>query len=75
MLAFVGAAGECGLVVDGSAQAEPLGAFPPETLVARLGRMARHVDHARRPGERAADTLARLGRDGVAALILEDAGT
>ena len=74
-LAFVGVEGECDLVLNGSARAEPAGTFAAETLVGRLTRLAGEAGRARRWGERAADVLARLGSDRVASHILEDTGT
>jgi precorrin-3B synthase len=75
MLTFVGVEAECSVVLDGSVRTTSVGTLAPGSLVPRLARLAIAVGRARRPGERAADALARLGRDRVAALILEDAGT
>ena len=63
-----------GLVLGGSARAEPAGTFATDALVVRLSRLAGEVDRARRPSERAADVLIRLGKDRLASLLLEDAG-
>jgi precorrin-3B synthase len=60
-LTIVGRQGGCGLVVDGSAQDHPGAVIAATDLPAAFGRMARDVARVARPGETAADTLARMG--------------
>lgn len=73
-LTFVGAEGGCGLAVNGSARTTPRSVFGSASLPGRLARLAEAARDAQRPGERAADVLARLGADRVSALILADPG-
>ena len=70
-LTFVGVSGRCGLVVAGSARAEPVAAFAAETLPVRLAHLAGAVERERGPGETAAELLARLGAGWVASQMLE----
>jgi len=56
-------------VVDGSARDVPLGTIAPDRLPAGLERLANEAARAQRPGERAADVLARLGAEMIAATI------
>jgi len=53
--------GGAGLVIGGSAKDAPADVIEAGALPAALAGIARRVVHARRPGERAADVLARLG--------------
>jgi precorrin-3B synthase len=70
-LTIVGDDAGCGIVVNGLACDAPLGAVPSDTLPAGFERLARQVKLARRPSERAADTLARLGTARVVAILRE----
>jgi precorrin-3B synthase len=65
-LALVGVDGGCGVVVAGSAHAEPLGYVACESLEPRLERLSRWVLAAREPGEDSAAVLKRFGVGGVA---------
>jgi precorrin-3B synthase len=64
-LTIVGRASGCGLVIDGSARDAVSTAIATAALRASFARLAREVA----PGERAADTLARLGPARIAALL------
>jgi precorrin-3B synthase len=70
-LTVVGDDAGCGIIVNGLACDAPLGAVPSDTLPAGFERLARQVKLARRPSERAADTLARLGTARVVAILRE----
>jgi precorrin-3B synthase len=72
-LTVVGEPGGYGVVVNGSACDRPLGAVAADALPSCLARLAAEVEHARRPDERAADTLSRLGASRIVA-ILQEAG-
>jgi precorrin-3B synthase len=72
-LTMVGEPGGCGVVVNGAACDRTLGRVPSDALLSRLARLASEVEHARRPDERAADTLSRLGAARIIA-ILQEAG-
>jgi precorrin-3B synthase len=72
-LTMVGERGGCGVVVNGSACDRTLGSIPSDALPSCLARLASEVEHARRPDERAADTLSRLGAARIVA-ILQEAG-
>ena len=65
-LTLVGAEGECGLVVSGTAGAQPIASVACESLAPRLERLSRWVLAAREPGEDGAAVLKRFGIDGVA---------
>ncbi len=73
-LTIVGNRTGCGIVVNGSACDAPLAAIPADALALRFARLAGEVERARRPGERAADTLSRLGASRVVTILLEDGG-
>jgi precorrin-3B synthase len=60
-LTIVGGPDGFGVVVDGGARDAPLATLPAHQLRPTLARLARAVASARRPNERAADTLLRLG--------------
>jgi precorrin-3B synthase len=68
-LTLVGGERGCDLVAAGSARDRPLGAIPVEGLPAGMARLAHEIARAGRPGERAADTLARLGAAPLLALL------
>ena len=70
---MVGERGGCGVVVNGAACDRTLGSIPSDALPSRLARLASEVEHARRPDERAADTLSRLGATRIVA-IMQEAG-
>jgi precorrin-3B synthase len=72
-LTIVGETGGCGVVVNGAACDRPLVTITADTLPPSLASLAREVEHARRPGERAADALSRLGATRTVA-ILQEAG-
>jgi precorrin-3B synthase len=72
-LTMVGEPGGCGVVVNGVACDRALGNIAADGLPSRLARLASEVEHARRPDERAADTLSRLGAARIVA-ILQEAG-
>jgi precorrin-3B synthase len=70
-LAVVGGRSGCGVIRNGTARDQPLVELAPEALPARLARLAGEVERVRRPGERAADALARLGASRIAILLGE----
>jgi precorrin-3B synthase len=70
-LTIVGSAERYGLVLDGDARGTACAHVAAPLLPATLARLARAVESARRPRERAADTLARLGATRVAAVLGE----
>jgi precorrin-3B synthase len=72
-LTIVGEPGGCGVVVNGAACDRPLVTVATDALPSSLAQLAREVEHARRPGEQAADTLSRLGAARIVA-ILQEAG-
>jgi precorrin-3B synthase len=72
-LTIVGRGGDCGVILDGSPRDAVCGTIAGESVPASLARLAREVERMHRPGERAADTLSRLGRARVTAAILEKA--
>jgi hypothetical protein len=61
-------------VVDGSAHDVPLGTIAPDRLPAGLERLTNEAAQAQRRGERAAEVLARLGAEIVAATIAGESG-
>jgi precorrin-3B synthase len=71
VLTMVGEPGACGVVVNGAACDRTLGSIPGNALPSRLARLASEVEHARRPDERAADTLSRLGAARIVAILQE----
>ncbi len=73
-LTLVGDRTGCGIVVNGSACDTPLAGIPADALPLRFARLAGEVERARRPGERAADTLSRLGASRVVSTLLEGGG-
>jgi precorrin-3B synthase len=70
-LTIVGGKGDCGIIVNGPAQEQPSVTVPSEMLAAAFGRLARAVVALRRPDERAAAVLSRLGAARVAAILAE----
>jgi precorrin-3B synthase len=72
-LTVVGDDAGCGIIMNGLACDAPLGAVPSDTLPAGFGRLALQVELARRPSERAADTLSRLGAARIVAILREAA--
>lgn len=70
-LTFVGGDRGCGLIMADAARAEPIGFFAADSLPTRLARLADRIDAARRPGERSAEVLARLGVSLVSFIVLE----
>ena len=61
----------CGIVMDGTAGDTPLDTIAMEVLPSGLMRLAREVEGTRRPGERALDTLRRLGTARVVTIFQE----
>ena len=72
-LTMVGEPGGCGVVVSGAACDRPLLSIAADALPSSLAQLAREVERARRPDERADDTLSRLGAARIVA-ILQEAG-
>jgi precorrin-3B synthase len=70
-LTLVGDGTGCGIVVNGSASDPPLGSIVADTLPSGLERLAGEVERERRPDERAADALSRLGTARIVALLQE----
>ncbi len=70
-LTLVGGKDDCGIIINGSAQEQPLVTVPVEALTAAIARLARAVAAARRPDERASAVLSRLGAARVAAILAE----
>jgi precorrin-3B synthase len=68
-LTIVGSQSGCGLVVDGSARDIPCATVATAALPAGLARIAREAERAAFPGEKSADTLARLGAAHLAAVF------
>jgi precorrin-3B synthase len=68
-LTIVGRQDGCGLVVDGSAADHPGAVIAAADLPAAFGRVARDVARVGRPGETAADILARLGAAQLATIF------
>jgi precorrin-3B synthase len=68
-LTVVGTARGCGLVLDGSARDRPVLTVGLDSLALRLAELAEAVAQARRPDERTADVLARLGAARVTATL------
>jgi len=60
-LTIVGSPSGCDVVVNGAAHDAPVATLPTQQVQSCLGRLARAVESARRPNERAADALSRLG--------------
>jgi precorrin-3B synthase len=72
-LTVVGDDASCGVVLNGTTHDAPLGAMTAAALQPGFARLAHHIEHTRRPGERATDTLSRLGTARIIA-ILQEAG-
>ena len=70
-LTIVGSERGCDLVADGCARGQPLGTIPTPALPAAVAGIAQEIARANRPGERAADTLGRLGAARLTALLGE----
>jgi precorrin-3B synthase len=70
-LTVVGGERGCDLVVHGCARDRPLGTIPTPALPAAIAGIAQEMARASRPGERAGDTLSRLGAARLAALLGE----
>jgi precorrin-3B synthase len=69
MLTIVGDDAQYGIVVNGSACDAPLGSISIGAMPSSFARLAQQVERARRPDERAADTLSRLGATRVVAIL------
>ena len=69
-LTFVGSERGAGVVVAGRAGDTATTHVPPGDLPASAARLAVVVSAGRRPGERSADVIARLGADGLARHLL-----
>jgi precorrin-3B synthase len=63
----------CGIVMNGAACDAPLGTLTLDALPSSLAQLARQVELVRRSGERAVETLSRLGTARIVA-ILQEAG-
>jgi precorrin-3B synthase len=74
VLTVTGGHAGCDVVVNGSACDPPLGAVTAEALPLRLARLADEVERVRRPGERAAGVLSRLGAARIIAILQEAGG-
>jgi precorrin-3B synthase len=72
-LTVVGIEGRCGVVVNGSARAEPLVMLTPEALPGALSRCADGVRRLRAADESAAEVLSRLDRAQLMYLLLGEA--
>lgn len=70
-LTIVGSRRGCSVVMDGTAGDVPLDTVVMEVIPSGLTRLAREVEDTRRPGERARDTLRRLGGARVATIFRE----
>jgi precorrin-3B synthase len=70
-LTIVGQQGGYGLVHDDDARATPHVTVSERMLPARLARLSDAVAAARAPRERASETLARLGKRRIAAILAE----
>lgn len=70
-LTIIGSSSGCGIVMDGTAGDTPLDTIAMEVLPSGLTRLAREVEGTRRPGERAIDTLRRLGTARVVTIFQE----
>jgi precorrin-3B synthase len=70
-LTMVGGADGCGILVNGPAQAKPLVTVSVEALMPALARLSQAVVAARRPAERTAATLSRLGAAQIASILAE----
>lgn len=68
-LAFAGGEHGAGLILSGRAGDPPAAVLPAGDIPAATARLAAAVRAARSPGERTADTIARLGTRGVLAAI------
>ncbi|MFY9827321.1 MAG: precorrin-3B synthase [Rhodoplanes sp.] len=71
LLTIVGGTNGCGIIVDGTAQAQPLVTMPVEALMPALARLGRAVVAACQPNERSAATLSRLGAAQIASILAE----
>lgn len=70
-LTMVGGKDDCSVIVNGTAKAEPLVTFPIEALIPALARLGRVAVATRRPDERTAATLSRLGAAQIASILAE----
>lgn len=70
-LTLVGGHGGCAVIVNGTAQAEPLVTVPLEKLIPALARLGRVTSRARMPNERSGATLSRLGAAQIASILAE----
>jgi len=68
---MVGEPGGCGVVVNGAACDPPLLSIASDALPSSLAQLAGNVERARRPDERAADTLSRLGASRIVTILRE----
>lgn len=70
-LTLVGGKDDCAVIVNGTAQAEPLVTIPIQALIPALARLGRVAAAARHSDERAAATLSRLGAAQIASILAE----
>jgi precorrin-3B synthase len=68
-LTIVGGPDGCGVIINGKARDPVLAELAPQTLPAAIARLAVEIERVRRPGARAADTLAGLGASRIARLL------
>jgi precorrin-3B synthase len=69
-LTIVGRGANCGVILDGSTLDPVCGTISAHAVPRSLARLAREVERIRRPSERTADTLCRLGRARATAALL-----
>jgi precorrin-3B synthase len=70
-LTVVGGRNGAAVIANGTAHDQPIAEIAADTLPASLARLAGEVARAKRPHERAAETLARLGASRIAAILSE----
>jgi precorrin-3B synthase len=71
-LTIVGRSANCGVILDGSTLDPVCGTIAAHAVPRSLARLAREVERIRRPSERTADTLCRLGRARATAALLDE---
>jgi precorrin-3B synthase len=71
-LTIVGRGANCGVILDGSTLDPVCGTIAAHAVPRSLARLAREVERIRRPSERTADALCRLGRARATAALLDE---
>jgi precorrin-3B synthase len=71
-LTIVGCGANCGVILDGSTLDPVCGTIAAHAVPRSLARLAREVERIRRPSERTADALCRLGRARATAALLDE---